>query len=56
MKNQFKFKNFEYEVENNITPLDVSLAVKKFYNEILQYIETDRKLCVLFKIKISDDR
>jgi hypothetical protein len=53
MKSQFKFKNFVYDLNNVISPTDISLAVNAFYTEILEKAEFDRKFSILFKIKIS---
>lgn len=54
MKNNFKFKHFNYEIRDILTKADISLAVNKFYNEEIINIEPNRKFSILFKIKTGD--
>jgi hypothetical protein len=51
MKYQYKFKNFNYNLNNVLTPTDISLALNKFYVENLSDVESKLKFSILFKIK-----
>jgi len=54
MKKQFKFKNFQYELNNVLTPADITLSINKFSNEVLKTYKSLEKFCIIFKIKTID--
>jgi hypothetical protein len=54
MKNQYKFKNFCFGVNNTVTPTDISLAVNNFFIKELIDIDSNTKFSILFKIKTPE--
>ena len=54
MKTQFKFKNYNYNLNNILTSQDIKLALNKFNNEELLNIDPRLKFCILFKIQTID--
>jgi hypothetical protein len=54
MQLQYKFKNFSFDVNNILTPTDISLAINNFYLEELKYMDSKTKFSILFKIKTSE--
>lgn len=54
MQIQYKFKNFNYVVNNMVTKTDISLALNKFYLDELADIDSKMKFSILFKIKTFD--
>lgn len=50
----YKFKNFSYNLNYILTPLDIELALNKFNNEELLNIDAKLKFCILFKIQTID--
>jgi len=54
MNTQFKFKNFNYIIDNILTSTDITLAVNKFYVDELLNIDSNLKFSILFKVKTID--
>ena len=54
MKKQFKFQNFQYDINDILTYKDIELCINKFYCEILATYDLNEKFCILFKVKTSD--
>ena len=54
MKTLYKFINFNYNLNDILTPTDITLALNKFYLEELMNIDPDLKFAILFKIQTVD--
>lgn len=51
--NNFKWKIYNYRLNNILTPTDIYLAGNKFYSDELTNTKPELKFAVLFKIKIA---
>lgn len=54
MKTIYKFKNFNYNINNTLTVTDIGLALDEFYVQELLNIDPKLKFCIIFKIKTLD--
>src|SRR5579871_1431983 len=53
MKPQFKL--FNYNINGNIGPKDIELAINIFYQENITNFKNNRKFAILFKIKTTNN-
>jgi hypothetical protein len=52
VKSIYNFKTFSYDINNILTPTDISLSIDKFYEDELK--ASKNKFAILFKVKTSD--
>jgi len=54
MKTNYKFKNFNYNLNDKLTFRDIEFALAQFYMEELLKVDPKLKFCIIFKIKATD--